>query len=179
MHVCVSRSISLSLSLNSFTCIYLGICTHIHIFVSDIYVYSVLCTKVITEIIFLQFQKSPLPQTSERPPYQFSLQQSNVWTTFLRRGRAQRKHMGGGSGKSAVHPARHEYEYVHRDGGFKAPWFGHALLTRRRAGGQDATNFTRTSKVTGIILGMGSANERRRYTVTPPLIGWFHTQNDL
>ena len=30
-----------------------------------------------------------------------------------------------------------------------------------------------------IILGMGSANERRRYIVTPFLIGWAHTQNDL
>ena len=30
----------------------------------------------------------------------------------------------------------------------------------------------------GIVLGMGSANERRYYIVTPPLIGWAHTQND-
>ena len=30
----------------------------------------------------------------------------------------------------------------------------------------------------GIILGMGSANERRRYYVTPSLIGRAHTQND-
>ena len=30
----------------------------------------------------------------------------------------------------------------------------------------------------GIILGMHPANERRRYTVTSPLIGWAHTQND-
>ena len=29
-----------------------------------------------------------------------------------------------------------------------------------------------------IILGMGSANERRHYMVTPPLIGRAHTQND-
>ena len=29
----------------------------------------------------------------------------------------------------------------------------------------------------GIILGVGSASERRRYYVTPPLIGWAHTQN--
>ena len=28
----------------------------------------------------------------------------------------------------------------------------------------------------GIILAMGSANERRRYTVTSSLIGWAHTQ---
>ena len=28
----------------------------------------------------------------------------------------------------------------------------------------------------GIIVGMGSANERRRYIVTPPLIGWAHTR---
>ena len=31
---------------------------------------------------------------------------------------------------------------------------------------------------TGIILGTGSANERRRYIVTPPLIGCAHTQNN-
>ena len=31
---------------------------------------------------------------------------------------------------------------------------------------------------TGIILGMDSANERRRYIVTSSLIGWVHTQND-
>ena len=31
---------------------------------------------------------------------------------------------------------------------------------------------------TGIILYMRSANERWRYTVTPSLIGWAHTQND-
>ena len=30
-----------------------------------------------------------------------------------------------------------------------------------------------------IILGMGSANERRHYNVTSSLIGWAHTQNDL
>ena len=30
----------------------------------------------------------------------------------------------------------------------------------------------------GVILGMDSANERRRYYVTPPLIGRAHTQND-
>ena len=29
-----------------------------------------------------------------------------------------------------------------------------------------------------IILGVGSANERRRYYVTPSLIGRAHTQND-
>ena len=28
------------------------------------------------------------------------------------------------------------------------------------------------------IMGMGSAKERRRYIVTPPLIGWAHTQDD-
>ena len=32
--------------------------------------------------------------------------------------------------------------------------------------------------VAGIILGMGTANGRRRYYVTPSLIGWAHTQND-
>ena len=31
---------------------------------------------------------------------------------------------------------------------------------------------------TGIILGMVSANDRRRYIVTPSLIVWAHTQND-
>ena len=30
----------------------------------------------------------------------------------------------------------------------------------------------------GIILGMGSADERRRYNVTSSLIGWTHAQND-
>ena len=30
----------------------------------------------------------------------------------------------------------------------------------------------------GIILGMGSANERWRYIVTSSLVGWAHTQND-
>ena len=34
------------------------------------------------------------------------------------------------------------------------------------------------SRDTGIILGMGSANERRRHIVTSSLIGWVHTQND-
>ena len=29
-----------------------------------------------------------------------------------------------------------------------------------------------------IILGINSANERRRYNVTSPLIAWAHTQND-
>ena len=29
------------------------------------------------------------------------------------------------------------------------------------------------------ILGMGSANERRRYIVTLSLTGWSHTQNDI
>ena len=29
-----------------------------------------------------------------------------------------------------------------------------------------------------IILGMGSANDRRRYYVTPPFIGRAHTKND-
>ena len=32
---------------------------------------------------------------------------------------------------------------------------------------------------TGIILSMGSANERRRYIVTPPLMGCAHTQKWL
>ena len=32
--------------------------------------------------------------------------------------------------------------------------------------------------VSGIILGMGLAKERRRYYVTPSLIGRAHTQND-
>ena len=30
----------------------------------------------------------------------------------------------------------------------------------------------------GIILGLGSANERRRYIVTTALIGWAQAQND-
>ena len=32
--------------------------------------------------------------------------------------------------------------------------------------------------VTGVILGMGSANERRRYIVKSSLICWAHNQND-
>ena len=31
---------------------------------------------------------------------------------------------------------------------------------------------------TGIILGMGPANKRRRYDLTSSLTGWAHTQND-
>ena len=33
-------------------------------------------------------------------------------------------------------------------------------------------------EVAGIILCMRPANERRRYIVTSPLIGWAHTQYD-
>ena len=33
-------------------------------------------------------------------------------------------------------------------------------------------------QIWGIILGMGSANERRRYNVISSLIGWAYTQND-
>ena len=33
-------------------------------------------------------------------------------------------------------------------------------------------------KFSGIILGMGSANERRRYIVTLSLTGWTHAKND-
>ena len=32
--------------------------------------------------------------------------------------------------------------------------------------------------INGIILGMGSANERRCYNVRSSLTGWAHTQND-
>ena len=32
--------------------------------------------------------------------------------------------------------------------------------------------------ITGIILWMWPANERRRYSVTPSLIGWSHAHND-
>ena len=35
------------------------------------------------------------------------------------------------------------------------------------------------TETTGIILGMGSANQRRLYIVTSSLIVWAHTQNDL
>ena len=35
------------------------------------------------------------------------------------------------------------------------------------------------SPVSGIILGMGSANERLHYNVMLSLIGWAHIQNDL
>ena len=34
------------------------------------------------------------------------------------------------------------------------------------------------SEHVGIILGVGSANERRRYHVTPPLIGYAHTRKN-
>ena len=34
------------------------------------------------------------------------------------------------------------------------------------------------SNNTGIILGMGSANEKKRFIVKSPLIGWAHIQND-
>ena len=30
----------------------------------------------------------------------------------------------------------------------------------------------------GLFQGMGSTNKKRRYTVTPSLIGWAHAQND-
>ena len=32
--------------------------------------------------------------------------------------------------------------------------------------------------LSGITLGLGSANEKRRYNVTSFLIGWSHTQNN-
>ena len=32
---------------------------------------------------------------------------------------------------------------------------------------------------TGLILGLCPANERRRYKVTPSLIGWAQTKNQL
>ena len=34
------------------------------------------------------------------------------------------------------------------------------------------------SNLSGIILGMGSANERMLYYAMPSLIGWAHTQNE-
>ena len=39
-------------------------------------------------------------------------------------------------------------------------------------------NMKKADDVTGIILGMGSANERRLYYVIPSLIGQVQTQND-
>ena len=33
-------------------------------------------------------------------------------------------------------------------------------------------------RVAGIIVGMGSVYEERRYIVTAPLIGWTHTHDD-
>ena len=45
--------------------------------------------------------------------------------------------------------------------------------------GNSATLRENTGSISsGIILGMGSANERWRYIVTSFLIGWAHTQND-
>ena len=32
--------------------------------------------------------------------------------------------------------------------------------------------------ISGIILGMSSINDRRRYNVTSPVTGWAHTQSD-
>ena len=37
---------------------------------------------------------------------------------------------------------------------------------------------TNNNQTSGIILCMRPANESWRYTVTPSLIGWAHTQND-
>ena len=37
---------------------------------------------------------------------------------------------------------------------------------------------TKLPHIQGVFLCMGLANERRRYIVTPPLIGWAHTQKD-
>ena len=55
---------------------------------------------------------------------------------------------------------------------------GNGLVLNR----QQAVTWTMLNKIYdtiwGIILGMGSANERRRYIVTSSLIGWAHTQND-
>ena len=36
---------------------------------------------------------------------------------------------------------------------------------------------TAQNNPTGLILGLRPANERRRYKVTPSLIGWAQTQN--
>ena len=38
---------------------------------------------------------------------------------------------------------------------------------------------SKTKHATWVILGMGKANERRRYNVTSSLIGWTHIQSDL
>ena len=40
-------------------------------------------------------------------------------------------------------------------------------------------NSTSHASYVRIILGMGSANERRRLMITPPLISLAHTQNNL
>ena len=42
----------------------------------------------------------------------------------------------------------------------------------------DNTQGPRTTSVTRDHLGMGSANERRRYIITSSLIGWAHIQNE-
>ena len=43
---------------------------------------------------------------------------------------------------------------------------------------QDFTSSYDELSYPGIVLGMGSASERRHYIIMPPLIGWTHNQND-
>ena len=55
----------------------------------------------------------------------------------------------------------------------------HICVTRPQwvKGGGEHNWLPKNNSLIGIILGMGSANERRHYNVMSALIGWAHTQN--
>ena len=50
------------------------------------------------------------------------------------------------------------------------------IFTHFQSDGNVMVMLIRTGNDIGVILGMGSANERRRYIVTSSFIGWAHTQ---
>ena len=54
----------------------------------------------------------------------------------------------------------------------------YAIQQRHRFINAHDNNCSYEQSSSGIILGVGSANERRRYNVTLSLIGWTHAQND-
>ena len=64
--------------------------------------------------------------------------------------------------------SEHMYKHLFLACMYLAHWFLDTTLY---------TIFIRDS-FSGIIRGMGSADERRRFIVTSPLSGWTHTQND-
>ena len=55
----------------------------------------------------------------------------------------------------------------------RRPFFTHV-----QSDGNVMVMLIRTGNDTGVILGMGSANERRRYIVTSSFIDWAHTQRN-